>query len=202
MSRPEPLSRKGRMSEIRDPYPEEFAEASSGASFAGGAEENGGRQVHVLLIEDDCAIRQMIENYLAQHGMHVVSAADRGGVARHLSDEPSLIILDLQLGKDDGLDLLRAIRSRSDVPIITTRAHRRDEVDRVVGLNSALTTISPSRLDYASCWRASGPCCGAGRPAWRRRVATPHRGAAVLAAAGSLIAVCVASPIPTILWSR
>ena len=134
MSRPEPLSRKGRMSEIRDPYPEEFAEASSGASFAGGAEESGGRQVHVLLIEDDCAIRQMIENYLAQHGMHVVSAADRGGVARHLSDEPSLIILDLQLGKDDGLDLLRAIRSRSDVPIIITTGHRRDEVDRVVGL--------------------------------------------------------------------
>jgi two-component system OmpR family response regulator len=122
------------MSEIRDPYPEESAEALSGASFSGGAEENSGRQVQVLLIEDDGAIRQMVENYLAQHGMHVVSAADRAGVARHLSDELSLIILDLQLGKDDGLDLLRAIRSRSDVPVIITTGHRRDEVDRVVGL--------------------------------------------------------------------
>jgi len=88
----------------------------------------------VLLIEEDCAIREMIENYLTQHGMRVVSAADRNSATRHLSDEPSVIILDLQLGKDDGLDLLRAIRSRSDVPIIITTGHRRDEVDRVVGL--------------------------------------------------------------------
>ncbi len=122
------------MSEIRDPYPEEFAEAFSGASLGGGAEEAGGRPSQVLLIEDDSAIRQMIENYLTQHGMRVVSAADRSGVARHLSDELSLVILDLQLGKDDGLDLLRAIRSRSDVPVIITTGHRRDEVDRVVGL--------------------------------------------------------------------
>lgn len=47
---------------------------------------------------------------------------------------PSLIILDLRLGQDDGLDLLREIRSHSDVPIIITTGHRRDEIDRVVGL--------------------------------------------------------------------
>jgi len=108
------------MNEIRDPSREEFTEASSDASFGGGSEENTGRHIQVLLIEDDCAIRGMIENYLTQHGMQVVSAADRASATRHLSDEPSLIILDLQLGKDDGLDLLRAIRSRSDVPIIIT----------------------------------------------------------------------------------
>ena len=122
------------MSEIRDPSREEFTEASSDASFGGGSDENTGRHAHVLLIEDDCAIRGMIENYLTQHGMHVVSAADRNSATRHVSDDPSLIILDLQLCKDDGLDLLRAIRSRSDVPIIITTGHRRDEVDRVVGL--------------------------------------------------------------------
>jgi two-component system OmpR family response regulator len=122
------------MTEIRDPSREEFAEASLDASFGGGSDENTGRHAQVLLIEDDCAIRGMIENYLTQHGMQVVSAADRASATRHLSDEPSLIILDLQLGKDDGLDLLRAIRSRSDVPIIITTGHRRDEVDRVVGL--------------------------------------------------------------------
>jgi two-component system OmpR family response regulator len=122
------------MTEIRDPSREDLTEASSDISFGGGADENTGRHAQVLLIEDDCAIREMIENYLTQHGMRVVSAADRNSATRHLSDEPSVIILDLQLGKDDGLDLLRAIRSRSDVPIIITTGHRRDEVDRVVGL--------------------------------------------------------------------
>src|SRR6202022_486704 len=47
---------------------------------------------------------------------------------------PSLIILDLRLGQDDGLDLLREIRSHSDVPVIITTGHRPDEIDRIVGL--------------------------------------------------------------------
>src|SRR5258708_31412354 len=49
-------------------------------------------------------------------------------------EEPNLVILDLRLGQEDGLDLLREIRSRSDVPVIITTGHRRDEIDRVVGL--------------------------------------------------------------------
>jgi DNA-binding response OmpR family regulator len=44
------------------------------------------------------------------------------------------VILDLRLGHEDGFDLLREIRSRSDVPIIITTGDRRDEIDRVVGL--------------------------------------------------------------------
>jgi len=48
--------------------------------------------------------------------------------------EPSLVILDLRLGQEDGLDLLREIRANSDVPVIITTGHRRDEIDRVVGL--------------------------------------------------------------------
>jgi two-component system, OmpR family, response regulator len=50
------------------------------------------------------------------------------------ANEPDLVILDLRLGHDDGFDLLREIRSRSDVPIIITTGDRRDEIDRVVGL--------------------------------------------------------------------
>ena len=44
------------------------------------------------------------------------------------------MILDLRLGEEDGLDLLREIRSQSDVAVIITTGHRRDEIDRVVGL--------------------------------------------------------------------
>jgi DNA-binding response OmpR family regulator len=44
------------------------------------------------------------------------------------------VVLDLRLGQEDGLDLLRDIRAQSDVPIIITTGQRRDEIDRVVGL--------------------------------------------------------------------
>jgi CheY-like chemotaxis protein len=49
-------------------------------------------------------------------------------------NEVSLVILDLRLGQEDGLDLLREIRSSSDVPVIIITGHRRDDIDRVVGL--------------------------------------------------------------------
>jgi two-component system OmpR family response regulator len=94
-----------------------------------------GRPARILLVEDDHAIRQMIENYLTGHNMQIMPAATRRVVADHFRvDEPTLVILDLQLGQDDGLDILREIRSHSDVPIIITTGHRREEIDRVVGL--------------------------------------------------------------------
>ena len=48
--------------------------------------------------------------------------------------EPDLVILDLRLGQEEGFDLLLEIRSRSDVPVIITTGDRRDEIERVVGL--------------------------------------------------------------------
>jgi DNA-binding response OmpR family regulator len=89
----------------------------------------------ILLVEDDTTMQHMVANYLEDHNMAVVSAWRRDDVLRHLATgEPNLVILDLRLGQEDGLDLLRKIRSRSDVPVIVTTGHRRDEVDRVVGL--------------------------------------------------------------------
>jgi two-component system OmpR family response regulator len=80
-------------------------------------------------------MRHLVVNYLEEHDIRAISASRREEVARLLAgDEPSLVILDLRLGETDGLDLLREIRSRSDVPVIITTGHRRDEIDRVVGL--------------------------------------------------------------------
>lgn len=94
-----------------------------------------GRPLRVVVIDDDLSMQQMLVNYLEQHNMHVSPVARRQDVARLLtSGEPSVVILDLRLGDEDGLDLLREIRSRSDVPVIITTGHRRDEIDRVVGL--------------------------------------------------------------------
>src|SRR5246127_4690055 len=89
----------------------------------------------ILLVDDDPAMQQMVVNYLEEHNMHAVSASGRQDMASQFAAaEPSLVILDLRLGDEDGLDLLREIRSRSDVPVIITTGHRRDEIDRVVGL--------------------------------------------------------------------
>ena len=94
-----------------------------------------GKAGHILVVDDDPATRRMVTSYLQEHYVSASSAADGRELSRHLAQsEPSLIILDLRLGEDDGLDLLRTIRSSSDVPVIITTGHRLDEVDRVVGL--------------------------------------------------------------------
>jgi two-component system, OmpR family, response regulator len=98
-------------------------------------EKDAGRPLRILLVDDDLSIRNLIENYLAGHNMRIVVAGGREAVLRQFAaEEPGLVILDLQLGQEDGLDLLREIRTRSDVPVIITTGHRRDEIDRVVGL--------------------------------------------------------------------
>jgi DNA-binding response OmpR family regulator len=90
---------------------------------------------HILVVDDDPAIRKMITRYFEEQDVPVVAAAGRQELNQQLGRaEPGLIVLDLRLGQEDGLDLLREIRARSDVPIIIMTGHRRDEVDRVVGL--------------------------------------------------------------------
>lgn len=89
----------------------------------------------VLLVDDDPATRRMVTRYFAEHDVPARAAASREEMERCLADgEPALIILDLRLGQDDGLDLLRSIRATSDVPVIIATGHRLEEIDRVVGL--------------------------------------------------------------------
>jgi two-component system, OmpR family, response regulator len=88
-----------------------------------------------LVVEDDHTMLRLVMNYLGEHDIRAISASGRDEVAGLLvREEPNLVILDLRLGQEDGLDLLREIRAQSDVPIIITTGQRRDEVDRVVGL--------------------------------------------------------------------
>jgi two-component system, OmpR family, response regulator len=88
-----------------------------------------------LVVEDDGTMRHLVANYLEDHDIRAVSASRRDEVAGLLArSQPDLVILDLRLGQEDGLDLLREIRAHSDIPVIITTGHRRDEIDRVVGL--------------------------------------------------------------------
>jgi two-component system OmpR family response regulator len=97
--------------------------------------DNDRNAYHILVVDDDPATRRMVTSYFAEHDVSASAAAGRLELSRYLAEsEPSLIILDLRLGREDGLDLLREIRSASDVPVIITTGHRLEEIDRVVGL--------------------------------------------------------------------
>ncbi len=90
---------------------------------------------NIMVVDDDPVMRRMVRDYLEQNNMSVSAAAGREELSRLLVDrEFSLVLLDLQLGREDGLDLLRDLRARSDLPVIIMTGHRRDEIDRVVGL--------------------------------------------------------------------
>jgi two-component system, OmpR family, response regulator len=100
-----------------------------------GTRETNGQQVRILVVDDDPTMRHMVVNYLEDHNMRAISVPGRQEMTREFAAaEPNLVILDLRLGQEDGLDLLRDLRSRSDVPVIITTGHRREEIDRVVGL--------------------------------------------------------------------
>jgi len=96
---------------------------------------SGDRQACVLVVEDDPALQRMILDYFVEHNIRTLVASDRREMVSKLgSIEVNLVILDLRLGQDDGLDLLREVRSSSDVPVIIITGHRRDDIDRIVGL--------------------------------------------------------------------
>jgi two-component system OmpR family response regulator len=91
---------------------------------------------HILVVEDDPAMRDVVATYLQSHSYRVSLAPNgrtmMGILSGHAVD---LVLLDLKLESEDGLQLMRSIQSRSAmVPIIIMTGHRRDETDRVVGL--------------------------------------------------------------------
>src|ERR1700756_567865 len=93
------------------------------------------RSLTCLVVEDDSTMRHLVTNYLEDHDIHAISTSRREEAAGLIArSQPDLVVLDLRLGQEDGLDLLREIRASSDVPVIITTGHRRDEIDRVVGL--------------------------------------------------------------------
>ncbi len=88
-------------------------------------------QVRVLLIEDDDTIAEPLVEGLGRYGFAVHRVGT--GAAALGAASPEMVLLDLGLPDMDGIDVCRALRSRSDVPIIMITA-RADETDRVVGL--------------------------------------------------------------------
>ena len=88
----------------------------------------------ILVVDDEPKIVRQARDYLEQGGFRVSTAGDgRRALFVARSDRPDLIVLDLNLPEIDGLDVCRALRRESDVPIIMLTA-RVDETDRLIGL--------------------------------------------------------------------
>lgn len=88
----------------------------------------------ILIVDDEPKIVQLARDYLDHAGFRTLSASDgQTALAQIRSSKPDLVVLDLGLPKVDGLDVTRAIRKDSNLPIIMLTA-RGDESDRLVGL--------------------------------------------------------------------
>jgi two-component system, OmpR family, response regulator RegX3 len=87
--------------------------------------------VKILVVEDEDAIAEPLASGLAREGFEVTRVAT--GSEALASPLPDVVLLDLRLPDMDGYDVCRALRERSDVPIIVVTA-RGEEIDRVLGL--------------------------------------------------------------------
>lgn len=89
---------------------------------------------HVLVVDDEPTVREVVVGYLRRDG-HTVSEADDGPTALRLLEAETfdLVVLDMMLPGVNGLDILRRIRSMGDMPVIMLTA-RAEESDRVAGL--------------------------------------------------------------------
>jgi len=88
----------------------------------------------VLLVDDDAELVAMLKDYLERDGFAVDTAPDGdAGTAAALSGAYGLVVLDVMMPKVSGIDALRAIRARSQVPVLMLTA-KGDDADRIAGL--------------------------------------------------------------------
>ena len=89
---------------------------------------------HVLAVDDDPSVRKMIADYLGDNEMRVTALASGRKIAETMARETiDLVVLDLRMPGEDGMEIARKLRAESQLPIIMLTG-RKDEADRVMGL--------------------------------------------------------------------
>ena len=92
------------------------------------------KQHSILVVEDETSIASFVSAYLRNAGYTVRTASTaQAAVAELQGEQPSLVILDLNLPDGDGVELTRRIRKGSDVPILMLTA-RDEDIDKIIGL--------------------------------------------------------------------
>ena len=100
----------------------------------------------VLLVDDDAKLRKLLREYLEGYQFHVLTLADGAAVSSRIQQEfPDIVILDIMLPKKDGLEVLKEIRTDSNIPVIMLTA-RGEEADRVIGLELGADDYLPKPL--------------------------------------------------------
>jgi DNA-binding response OmpR family regulator len=88
----------------------------------------------VLVVDDDESVRRLVDEYLVQNDFRVSGVAGGAELARALGGQViDLVLLDLRLRGEDGMQLLRQMRAHSQIPVIILTG-RAEEADRVMGL--------------------------------------------------------------------
>ena len=108
---------------------------------------NGKKQYRLLMIDDDSSLNELLVEYFEKFG-HKLTTATTAADGRFLlrRDDPDLLILDVMLPDADGMELCRAIRSESDIPIVMLTA-RGDIPDRVLGLEFGADDYVPKPFE-------------------------------------------------------
>jgi two-component system response regulator CpxR len=103
----------------------------------------GPARQHVLVVDDDAELCQLLSQYLAPEGFKV-EAVHTGisGVERALSGEHALVVLDVMLPDVKGFEVLRQVRAQSRMPVLMLTA-RGDEQDRILGLEMGADDYLP-----------------------------------------------------------
>jgi len=115
---------------------------------AGYPEADMAQPVRALVIDDDRLMCQLLAQYLAPHGFDVVAAhTGPEGVTRALAPDIEIVILDVMLPGLDGFGVLRAIRARSDVPVLMLTA-RGEEQERISGLDLGADDYVPKTFSH------------------------------------------------------
>jgi DNA-binding response OmpR family regulator len=89
---------------------------------------------HIIIVDDEAPAREMVGDYLKMHGF-TITLCDGGKSLREAtgSATPDLVVLDLNMPEEDGLSIIRDLKSRMNVPVIMLTATA-SPIDRVVGL--------------------------------------------------------------------
>jgi two-component system phosphate regulon response regulator OmpR len=91
---------------------------------------------HLLLVDDDTRIRTLLRRFLSEHGFRITTAATAAEARRRLEGLSfDLLVVDVMMPGESGLELAAALRARSDVPILMLTA-RSDSSDRIAGLEA------------------------------------------------------------------
>src|SRR5471030_724348 len=105
------------------------------------------KQDHLLIVDDDPEIRQLLADYLRDAGYQTSTACDGKEMRRRLElNVIDLIVLDLMLPGEDGLSLCRDLRTISNIPVIMLTA-RGSLIDRIVGLEIGADDYLPKTFD-------------------------------------------------------